>query len=97
MCLSFGVLLDFWPFMTFQGERGNPGSAGAAGAQGPIGARGPAGTPGPDGNKVCTQVTTRHLDQRSSTLFLGTHSPEKFSYNPNQTHLKQPIKLLKTA
>ncbi len=25
------------------------------------------------------------LYQRSSTLFLGTHYPEEFSYNPNQT------------
>ncbi len=37
------------------------------------------------------------LDQRSSTLFLGTHYPVQFSYNPNQAHLKRPIKLLKTA
>ncbi len=35
--------------------------------------------------------------QRSSTLFRGTHYLEEFSYNPNQTHLKRPIKLLKTA
>ncbi len=35
--------------------------------------------------------------QRYSTLFLGTHYPEEFSYNPNQTHLKRPIKLLKTS
>ncbi len=35
--------------------------------------------------------------QRSSTLFLETHDPEEFSYSPNQTHLKQPIKLLKTV
>lgn len=53
----------FLPFITFQGERGNPGPAGAAGAQGPIGARGPAGTPGPDGNKVGIRVTTRHPDR----------------------------------
>ncbi len=37
------------------------------------------------------------LDQRSSTQFLGTQYPEEFSYNPNQTHLKRPIKLPKTA
>ncbi len=29
------------------------------------------------------------LHQRSSTLFLGTHYPEEFSYNHNQTHLKR--------
>ncbi len=33
----------------------------------------------------------------SSTLLLGTHYPKEFSYNPNQTHQKRPIKLLKTA
>ncbi len=37
------------------------------------------------------------LYQRSSTLFLGTHDPEEFSYNPNQTHLKRTVKLLETA
>ncbi len=46
---------------------------------------------------ICKMWNVNCLNQRSSTLFLGTHYPKEFSYNPNQTHLKQPIKLLKTA
>ncbi len=37
------------------------------------------------GKSLTLKVAMNVLKQRSSTLFLGTHYPEEFSYNPNQT------------
>ncbi len=50
-------------------------------------------------NRMVRGVLSPHflLPDGVSGKRLGTHYPEEFSYNPNQTHLKRPIKLLKTA
>ncbi len=45
--------------------------------------------------KKYLKVTTKeHVMQGSSNLFLEGRCPAEFSSNPNQTHLKQLIKVL---